>query len=133
VFETPEHEQVKKAIAVLLTNQNSLWISRQVLREFCSVLTRPQTFPIPPNPAEVVGRARILAELFQVVDETQQVTDKLFTLLETVPLGGKQVHDANIVAAMQVSGIQHLFTLNPVDFTRFSSHIAVLTLDTIIP
>ena len=47
IAETPEHEQVKAAITVLLNQQNSLWISRQVLREFCVVLTRPQSFPTP--------------------------------------------------------------------------------------
>jgi predicted nucleic acid-binding protein len=102
-----------------------------VLREFCVVLTRPQTFPIPPQAAEVAARARVLSTLFHVLDETQQVTDNLLTLLETIPLGGKQVHDANIVAVMQTYGIQHLFTLNPADFTRFSPSITLLTLDTV--
>lgn len=132
VAETPEHEQVKAAISVLLANQNTLWISRQVLREFCVVLTRPQTFPVPPRPADVAARARTLARLFQVIDETQLVSDNLFTLLETIPLGGKQVHDANVVAAMQTQSIQHLFTLNPIDFARFVPHLNLLTLEVIL-
>ncbi len=131
VAETPEHEVVKTAFSRLLENKNSLWISRQVLREFCVVLTRPQTFPTP-NIVEVASRARRLAELFQVADETQQISNNLLKLLETVPMGGKQVHDANIVATMQACDIQHLFTLNPVDFTRFSSHITVLTVGAIL-
>lgn len=127
VAETREHLQVKQAVSTLITNHNALWINRQVLREFCSVLTRPQAFPIPPTPAEVALRARTLAGLFFVADEDARVTDRLLTLLETIPMGGKQVHDANIVATMQVYGIQHLFTLNPVDFSRFAPPLAILT------
>jgi predicted nucleic acid-binding protein len=35
VVEAPEHPQVKTAIARLIADGNTLWISRQVLREFC--------------------------------------------------------------------------------------------------
>lgn len=132
VAETPEHRQVKAAVSNLLRDGNTLWVSRQVLREFCVVLTRPQTFPTPPVPADVVARARTLAGLFRVADETQAVTDRLLALMESIPMGGKQVHDANVIAVMQVYGIRHLFTLNPSDFERFSAQIHVLTLDSIL-
>jgi hypothetical protein len=42
-------------------------------------------------------------------------------------MGGKQIHDANIVASMLVHNIPTLMTLNTVDFTRFSDKIALLT------
>lgn len=44
-------------------------------------------------------------------------------------MGGKQVHDANIVATMQIYKIPTLFTLNDVDFNRFQSLIMIMTLD----
>ena len=40
----------------------------------------------------------------------------------------KQVHDANIVATMQVYGIDQLLTHNVADFARFQPRIAVLPL-----
>ncbi|MCK6578255.1 MAG: PIN domain-containing protein [Anaerolineae bacterium] len=132
VTETPEYAYVRSAIAKLIADQNRLWISRQVLREFCMVLTRPQVFPIPPRPQDVASRARALASLFEVADETQAVTDHLLNLLETIPMGGKQVYDANLVATMLASGIQHIFTLNPSDFLRFSAQINVITLDSLL-
>lgn len=46
-----------------------------------------------------------------------------------MPIGGKQVHDANIVATMQAVSIMHLFTLNVSDFKRFQGIITLLTLD----
>jgi predicted nucleic acid-binding protein len=53
-------------------------------------------------------------------------------LMETTPLGGKQVHDANIAATMVVYNIHRLFTLNVADFARFSKLITVLTLEDIL-
>jgi len=36
-----------------------------------------------------------------------------------------QVHDARLVALMQVHGISHVFTLNPSDFARYSGITAL--------
>jgi predicted nucleic acid-binding protein len=48
--------------------------------------------------------------------------------MEQVTIGGKQVHDANIVATMQVYGIDQLLTHNVTDFDRFTEFITVLPL-----
>ena len=56
------------------------------------------------------------------------VTAKLLDLLLQFPSGGKQVHDANIVATMLVHGVPKLLTHNTADFARFSSVIEVLPL-----
>jgi predicted nucleic acid-binding protein len=132
IVETPEHQQVKQAITKLIADGNPLWISRQVLREFCMVLTRPQTFPIPLNPRDVVARARTLATLFEVADEPEAVTENLFHLIETIPMGGKQVYDANLVATMQAHQIRHIFTLNPTDFERFLPQIEIIWLNDLV-
>ncbi len=41
------------------------------------------------------------------------------------PVGGRQIHDANIVATMQVHSIQKLLTDNVADFRRFGSIITI--------
>ena len=41
------------------------------------------------------------------------------------PIGGKQVHDANIVATMLVYGIPCLLTHNARDFERFGDMVTV--------
>jgi len=48
--------------------------------------------------------------------------------MNQVSLGGKQVHDANIVATMQAYGISHLLTHNIADFKRFESFITIVSL-----
>ncbi len=128
VLETPEHQQVRQAVKTLLERDCTLWISRQVVREYCRVLTHP-SFDHPLDMKQAVQRARQLVPFFRIADETEQVMQNLFTLLESVPIGGKQVHDANIVATMQSVGITQLVTLNIADFKRFKSVITLLTLE----
>lgn len=41
-------------------------------------------------------------------------------------MGGKQVHDANIVATMLAHGERRLLTFNIRDFRRFSAHIELV-------
>ncbi|HUS17091.1 MAG TPA: type II toxin-antitoxin system VapC family toxin [Chloroflexia bacterium] len=102
-----------------------LWISRQVLREYLRTFTRPQTFADPPPIPTLVARIRYFEAHFYVADDTAAVTAELLALLQQVPFGGKQVHDANIVATMRVNGIRRLLTANAADFTRFAGYITV--------
>ena len=47
----------------------------------------------------------------------------LATLCGEVPVSGKQVHDANIVAAMLAHGERRLVTFNAKDFQRYGDRI----------
>ncbi len=78
---------------------------------------------------EVARRVRMLMPILMVADETIDVTNQLLLLMDTYPIGGKQIHDANIVATMQIYKITTLFTLNDVDFNRFQSLITIMTLN----
>ena len=79
-----------------------LWLSRQVLREYLAALTRPQVYTNPiPVSALIADVVRFEAE-FLIAEDSPQVTQLLLALLSSLPMGGKQIHDANIVATMQV-------------------------------
>jgi len=67
--------------------------------------------------------------LFNVADETADVTRTLLDLVKTYPTGGKQIHDANIVATMLVYGIETLLTQNVADMKRFSGKVTILPLE----
>jgi len=122
----PQHRENREAIQRLWAAGMDLWISRQILREFASVLTRPQSYAPPLTSAEAVAELRVIQGRFLIADETAVVTEQLIALLEAVPVGGKQVHDANIVATMRAYGIGQLLTLNAADFRRFTPLIAIL-------
>jgi len=126
VATAPRHIEAKGAVEQFWNAGVALWISRQVLREYAAVLSRPQTYTTPLSGKVIVSQWQAFLSQFQIANENADVTAHLSTLLETFSMGGKQVHDANIVATMQVYGIQHLMTYNSIDFVRFSSHIQVI-------
>jgi len=68
---------------------------------------------------------RYLEERFQVADDTSAVTSQLVKLMGDFQIGGKQVHDANIVATMLAYGIPSVLTHNTADFKRFDTMIEI--------
>lgn len=129
VAEAPLHELARTAIETRYNAGTELWISRQILREYLSTLSRPQTFSKPQPVSTLVERVRFFQNRFRVAEDGPQVTEKLIDLMEQVAIGGKQVHDANIVATMLVYGVHRLLTHNTGDFARFSQFITVLSLE----
>ncbi|GAB6044353.1 type II toxin-antitoxin system VapC family toxin [Endothiovibrio diazotrophicus] len=125
VTSAPQHKQALNALRAAHKAGRSLWISRQVLREFIAVRTRPQTFAQPLASEVVIERVRYLEERFHVADDTATVTERLVELVRNFQIGGKQVHDANIVATMQAFGVPSLLTHNIKDFERFEGMIGI--------
>ncbi|MBD1939535.1 type II toxin-antitoxin system VapC family toxin [Microcoleus sp. FACHB-68] len=128
VEESPFHEVALQAIQRLYDAGSELWISRQVLREYLATLTRPQQFTNV-HPIEVlIEDVRLFQTQFRVAEDNAEVTEQLLRLMEEIPVGGRQVHDANIVATMLVYGIGQLLTHHVADFNRFSELISVVPL-----
>ena len=129
IAEAPFHHAALKAVETHEQTGASLWVSRQVLREYLAVLTRPKTF-IKPISADMLSiQVRSFADRFHVAEDNVHVTERLLALMEQFSVGGKQIHDANIVATMQVYAVKQLFTHNVRDFDRFSSLITILPLE----
>ena len=124
----PLHAAAKDAVDAIFQSGADLWISRQIIREFLATLTRLQKFTLPLPIAQVTGEILHLERAAIVADETAAVTQRLLALLAAIPCGGKQVHDANIVATMLVHGVPSLLTHNVADFKRFSHLITVIPL-----
>jgi predicted nucleic acid-binding protein len=103
-----------------------LWVSRQILREYLAVLTRPGTTTLASPAATAVADIAAFVRMFRVADDTGDVTTKLLALVQSVPMGGKQIHDANLVATMQAYGIPRLLTHNVADLKRFGALITVV-------
>ena len=105
-----------------------LWVSRQVLREYLAVLSRPQTYTAPVSASVLISQIQAFEKRFRIAEDGPQVMARLLGLMEQVPIGGKQVHDANIVATMQAYGINYLLTHNTADFARFADIITIMSL-----
>jgi len=122
-LEAPDHQVARASLQSALEQGDPVRISRQVLREYLAVITRPQTWPVPISRIEALADVEKLSTNFQVLEDGSTVTDWLLFLCRQVPIGGKQVHDANIVATMLANGESRLLTFNEADFHRFRDHI----------
>ena len=128
IVTAPLHQQARSVLQRLWNTSDDLWISRQVIREYAVALTRPQTYSHPVAVNVVIAQIQTFQKLFSVADDTSSVTAELLKLLQTVSVGGKQIHDANIVATMLAYDISHLLTHNVKDFNRYTGLITVMSL-----
>lgn len=106
-----------------------LVISPQIIREYLVAATRTvpgQNLPL----ATILGNVQTFQSEFRLVADNTLVSTQLVKLIAEVSVAGKQIHDANIVATMQVFGIHHLLTHNVSDFARFTHLVTVLSLPT---
>jgi predicted nucleic acid-binding protein len=131
VARAPLHAEALTALRAYYQAGATLCTSRQVLREYLAVLSRPQSFTSPKPVATLIERVRYFESRFSVLEDSPQVTVHLLLLLEQLSIGGKQVHDANIVATMRAYGIGRLLTANVGDFVRFAHLITLLPLEAV--
>ena len=94
-------------------------VSRQILREYIAVMTRQQIWGKALTLAEATADADAFVRRFRVLEDGPPVWDQLMELSRRYSFGGRQVHDANIVATMLENGIRRLLTFNGADFRRF--------------
>jgi predicted nucleic acid-binding protein len=105
-----------------------LCISRQICREYLATLSRPQFFAKPTTSAVLVADVRRFEQQFRILEDGPVVTKYLLDILLQTPCGGKQIHDANIVATMLTHEISRILSHNVVDVTRFANVVTVLTI-----
>lgn len=132
-IQAPLHQTARQALQRLAVAENELWISRQILREYLATLSRPQQFSKPQPAAVLAADIHYFQSNFLVAEDNPSVTERLLELIQQFPTGGKQIHDASIVATMLAYNIPVLLTHNTGDFVRFSSLITVLPLETKTP
>jgi predicted nucleic acid-binding protein len=124
---SPWHEAATTALQTARQRGVELILSTQILREYLAAATRPaKTGNLPLS--KILDNFQTFQTDFTVVEETKSGLAILANFLRTIPLGGKQVHDANIVATMLVHHIPVLLTHNTDDFVRFAAYIKVVPL-----
>jgi predicted nucleic acid-binding protein len=65
-----------------ITGKSELWISRQVLREYAVVMTRPGIVEKPLSSKEIASDIEKWESIFQIADETEEVTGILVELIK---------------------------------------------------
>ncbi|NUO02575.1 MAG: PIN domain-containing protein [Saprospiraceae bacterium] len=125
---SPLCDASRRKLNELAVNYKNLWLSRQVLREFASVVSREMVIAKQPDFENLERVIRQFESDFLIAEDAAIVTDLWLQLLKETQSAGKQVHDTNIVATMLVNNIDTLLTHNVSDFNRFSHLITVLPL-----
>lgn len=80
VAEAPAHDRAQATLAACGAQGESLCISRQVLREFLAVVTRPQAWAEPMPLSAAMATARSLESEFELLEDGPLVWDTLIDL-----------------------------------------------------
>lgn len=122
----PDHDAARASLQRAFRDPEPLRISRQVIREYLSVVTRPQTWPVGITREDALYDVGRLIRSFEILEDGPGVTEWLVGLCREVPVGGRQIHDANMVATMLAHGERRLLTFNGADFRRYGDRIELV-------
>jgi predicted nucleic acid-binding protein len=113
------HAVAQAAVAELHRRGEGLHITAQNLIEFRNFATRPTGVNgLGLASAAAAAVARSFEAAFPLLEETPAVYAAWRTLVDTLGVIGKQVHDARLVAVCHVPGVTHLLTFNVAHFAR---------------
>jgi len=115
-----QHALAVQAVRTLLARGDELMLAPQVVMEFWSVATRPLAvngFGWTAADTEIEV-AKLLAQ-FPLLPETPAVFSQWLRLVTARGTVGKQVHDAHVVALLNVHNVSHLLTFNVADFASY--------------
>lgn len=121
----PQANMARNAVD-LAAAAGPLAVTRQILREFMAVMSRRQYWLDDPSVAAASQIALGFTRRFVVLEDGPDVWAHLVDLANRFRFGGKQVHDANIVATMLAHGDIRLLTFNGADFRRFAPLIEIV-------
>jgi predicted nucleic acid-binding protein len=124
-----EHRDALTVVNDWAAGHTELCTSGQILREYLTVATRPVARNgLGLNRPEAIGNVHAIRARSTLLAEDAKVADRLLSLIANVECGGKQVHDANVVATMLVYGVRAVVTMNLEDFARFEGHVSLIRL-----
>ena len=123
ILEAPQHSIARLHLERAFSSVEPLAISRQIIREYLAVVTRPQNWPVPITYDQALEDVNSLLSTYEILEDGPVVPDQLLDLCRSVTAGGKQIHDANIVATMLAYSERRLLTLNTADFRRYTDRI----------
>ncbi len=119
----PNHATIQRALSQLRRDGHSLVATAQNIAEFWNVSTRPAAARggYGQSVAMTEKRVQFFERWGTVVCESHAAYEAWRRLILAHGLQGLAVHDARIVAVMQVAGITHIVTLNVHDFARYET------------
>jgi predicted nucleic acid-binding protein len=118
----PFYLSAQSAIKVFADAGTRLSVSRQNLVEFWAVCTKPTDVGgLGLAPDAAAARLEDVEGAFHVLTENDDIYLRWREIVSDYGVVGRQVHDARLVAAMTVHGVQTILTKNARDFKRYNS------------
>ena len=96
------------------------------MREYLAVVTRSQIWSAPLPMSDALEDVSWLVSWFDILENGPNVTQELIDLCRDVPVAGRQIHDANIVATMLAHAEMRLLTFDQDDFRRYGDRIVLI-------
>jgi predicted nucleic acid-binding protein len=116
----PMHEDAARGVESLLNHGEIVCVLPQNLIEFWNVCTRPaDKNGLGQTPEIASQHITRFEQTFVLLPDTPAIFHEWKRLVSNHAVSGVQVHDARIVAAMKVHGVDHLITFNGSDFRRY--------------
>jgi predicted nucleic acid-binding protein len=123
---SPDQPVAEQAIANLRLRGDVPCITVQNIIEFWAVATRPvEVNGLGWSTQQTTAEVEHLRKRFHLLDDSEDVLAKWLTLVTTHDIKGKKVHDARLVAVMQVHKVTHLLTFNTDDFRGYPEIILI--------
>ncbi len=113
----PNHAVAVESVARLLSIGELVYFTFQNISEFWSVATRPiEKNGLGFSPALVLSEVEKIEWLLTFLPDSPAIYGEWKRLVVVL---GVKVHDAKLVAAMNVQGIPEILTFNTDDFARY--------------
>ncbi len=123
----PDRNSVLRAFRNLNSRNEDLVYTSQVLAEFWTVCTRPSAarggYGLSPEMTE--RKARMIERYCRLLPDSLATHQEWRRLIVAYSVRGVEVHDARLVAAMNVHGIGGLLTFDSKDFKRYQEILVV--------
>jgi predicted nucleic acid-binding protein len=128
------HQPALDAVKRLSQQRHKLHVVPQNLYEFWVVCTRPTSVNgLGKSAPEAVAELTNIKSLFILAEDTPTVFSAWERLVSSIPVIGKNAHDARLVAAMTVHGLSHLLTFNAKDFRSYPGITTTTPADVLTP
>jgi predicted nucleic acid-binding protein len=117
----PYHTVAHQGIGALLRRDETLFVTPQNLLEVHALVTRPVAANgMGMSPLEARELCSLIESDFHMLPETPEIYPLWKNLVDRYSVIGRQVYDSRLVAVMLAHGVDHLLTLNPAHFRRFT-------------
>jgi len=115
-----QHAVAIESVARLLESDEPVYFTLQNISEFWNVVTRPiAANGLGFSPEFALGEVAKIERVLIRLPYSPAVYDEWKRLVSTYAVSGAKVHDARLVAIMNVHGVRRLLTFNTGDFARY--------------